>query len=246
MLIEDYVMPDINSLDERVDCLECLFDDHHLLLAGFWNRIMVMVKNKKYSLIPTSLFLPDNLQDYIHLNTKVDPSLESFFHFSHPLAGLTNVFAVNKGVIHFLTQQTYPSKTVHFFHQSSSFIHGYQRYFDSTSGNAIALYLDRFVMHITYIRDGQFQFYNQYPIKKFDDYFRFMGYVVNEFSIDPNEDSFYVWGYLSKNSKHFNSLQARYPTLKMGERPADITMSYVFDEIPEQHYFDLLAFNHLS
>jgi len=245
MLIEDYVMPDITSLDERVDCLECLFDDHHLLLAGFWNRINIMVKNRKFSLVPSRLFLPENVQDYIHLNTAVDPTLENFFHFSHELSDLTNVFAINKSVIHFLTKQTYPSKEIHFYHQSSSFIHGFQRYFDSTPGKVIALYLDRFVLHIVYLRDGKFQFYNQYPIKKFNDYFRYIGYVIGEFSIDPHLDSFHIWGYLNKNSKHFNSLLSKYPTLTAGERPADLIMSYVFDEIPEHQYFDLLSLNHL-
>jgi hypothetical protein len=246
MLVEDYVMPDITSLDERVDCLECLFDDHHLLLAGFWNRIKVMVKNKKFSLIPSRLFLEENIQDYIHLNTKVDPTLENYFYYTHDLLDLTNVFTVNKAVIHFLTQQTYPSKGVQFYHQSSAFINGFQRYFGSSSGKVIAIYLDRFMLHIAYLLDGKFQFYNQYPIKKFDDYFRFIGHVINEFSVNPLGDSFYIWGYFGRNSKHFRSLQSKYPTLELGGRPSDLSMSYVFDEIPEHHFFDLLSFNHLS
>jgi hypothetical protein len=238
-------MPGVTSHEERVDYLECLFDDHHLLLAGFWNQIKVMVKNKKFSLIPSELYQNENIQDYIKLNTSVDASQEIFFHHVNAPMGMTNAFAVNKGVIHFLTKQTYPHKEIHFYHQSSSFIEGFQHYFSGTSGKVLALYLDRFVMHIVYLKDGKFQFYNQYPIKSFDDYFRFIGFVVNEYSVDPQQDQFYIWGYLHQHSKHFNSLKSKYPTLKIGERPADLSLSYVFDEIPEHHYFDLLSFNHL-
>jgi len=245
MLIEDYVMPGVTSHEERVDCLECLFDDHHLLLAGFWNQVRVMVKNKKFSLVPEVLFRDENTQDYIRLNSLFDPSQETFFHHRNEKLGVVNAFSVNKGVIQFLTRQTYPHKEIKFYHQSSSLIEGFQRYFAGTSGNILAIYLDRFIMHIVYLKDGEFQFYNQFPIKTFDDYYRFIGFAVNEFSIDPMQDSFYIWGYLHQNSKHFNNLKARYPTLKVGERPADLTLSYVFDEIPEHQYFDLLSFNHL-
>lgn len=245
MLVEDYVMPGITSQEERVDCLECLFDDHHLLLAGFWNRIKIMVKNKKFSLIPSELFRNENIPDYIKLNTSIDSSQEIFFHHNNDQLGITNAFAVNKGVIQFLTQQTYPHKEVNFYHQSSCFIEGFQHYFSESGGKIIAIYLDRFVMHIVFLKNGEFQFYNQYPIKSFDDYFRFIGFVINEFSIDPQQDRFYIWGYFNQNSKHFNSLKSRYPTLKIGDRPADLSLSYVFDEIPEHQYFDLLSFNHL-
>lgn len=245
MLVEDYVMPGVNSHEERVDCLECLFDDHHLLLAGFWNQIKVMVKNKKFSLVPKELFRDENIQDYIKVNSLLDTTQETFLHHKNESLGIINAFSVNKSVIHFLTKQTYPHKEIQFYHQSSSFIEGFQRYFTGTAGNIIAIYLDRFIMHIVYLRDGKFQFYNQYPIKAFDDYYRFIGYVVNEFSVDPQQDQFYIWGYLHQNSKHFNNLKSRYPNLKVGERPADLSLSYVFDEIPEHQYFDLLSFNHL-
>ncbi|MBR9998049.1 MAG: DUF3822 family protein [Cyclobacteriaceae bacterium] len=246
MLLEDYIMPGVISHEERVDILECLFDDHHLLLAGFWNRIKVMVKNRKFSLVPSALFQHENVQDYINLNTQVDQASENFFYRGNESMGLTNTFAVNKEVTRFLTQQTYPHKEVQFYHQSSSFIEGFQKYFAGMSGNVVAIYLDRFRLHVAYFRDGIFKFYNQYPVKTFDDYYRYIGFVVDEFSVDPHQDQFYIWGYLHRSSKHFNTLKSKYPTLITGERPADLSMSYVFDEIADHQYFDLLSFNHLS
>lgn len=245
MLLEDYVMPGITEQEERVDRLECLFDDHHLLLAGFWNKIRVMVKNKKFSLVPSTLFQEANVRDYINLNTMVDPETDMVFYRQNEQLGLTNTFAVNKEVIQFLTRQTYPHKEVSFFHQSSSFIEGFHQYFQGKPGKVVAINLDRFIMQVAHFRDGVFQFFNQYPVKSFADYFRYIGFVVNEFSIDPQVDQFYVWGYLHEDSKHFSALKEKYPTLQTGGRPSELSMSYVYDEIADHQYFDLLHFNHL-
>ncbi len=246
MLMEDYVLPGVSNPEENLDSLEGLFDDHHLLLAGFWNKIKVLVKNKKFSLVPLALFLEENKQDYIRLNTSIDEKRDHYFHHINNAAEFVNVFAVNQAVINFLTNQTYPYKDVHFFHQSSALIQGFQRYFSSTAGKVLAMYFDRFILHTCVITDGIFQFYNQYPIKKFEDYFRFIGYVTQEYSLNPAHDHFYIWGYLGKNSKHFQSMKAKYPNSKFGNRPSDLSLSYVFDDVQEHQYFDLLSFNYLS
>ena len=158
---------------------------------------------------------------------------------------LINTFVVHNGVKEFI-EKTYQSKDVQYYHQSSSFVNGLTRHFSSDPGKNICLYLDRFVLHIAVIIDSKFIFYNQFPVKTFDDYIRYAGYVVNELNIDIENDSFHVWGYLGSNSKHFSKLKSRFPTLKFGVRPHGLKMGYVFDSIPEHQYFDLLSFNFLS
>ncbi len=246
MLMEDYGMPGVTSQNERVECLECLFDDHHLLLAGFWNRVKVLVKNKKFSLVPRKLFSPENQEDYIRLNTPVDSLKESYFHNEYYSLGLVNTFAINSNVVDFLVSKTYPAKQVCFYHQSSAFIKGYERYFADDHRDIMALYLDRFVLHIAVFRDGDFKFYNQFPVKKFDDYFRFINFVLADASMTREKTKFFVWGYLGKNSNHFQQLKSGYPSLEYGERPPGLKLSYVFDAIPEHQYFDLLSFNFLD
>ena len=69
---------------------------------------------------------------------------------------------------------------------------------------------------------------------------------ISELSIDIKNDKFYVWGYLGKKSSHFKILKMNYPNLEFGGRPKGLKMGYVFDEIPDHQYFDLLSFNFLS
>ena len=241
LLFEDYIMPGVNSHSESVECLECLFDDHHLLLAGFWKRIRLLVKNRKFALIPSTLFQKENADDYIKLNASLEED-DLVLYNQYEYFNLVNSFAINKTVYEFINK-TYPKGRKSIFHQSSSLIHGSKEYCKQDSGESVNLYLDRFVLHVTVMKGEKLRFYNQYPIKKFDDYFRFLGYVVQELKIDKAKTPFNIWGYFGENSSHFNNLKAKFPTLKIGKRPAGLTMGYVFDEIPDHQYFDLLSLN---
>lgn len=245
LLIEDYVMPGVTNQIERAECLDCLFDDHHLLLAGFWNKIKVLVKNKRFSVIPKDLFSEKGIEEYIRINASLDDDEhECFYNFYKDLS-LVNAFAVGNPVLSFINK-TYKSKQIELYHQSSSFINGYNRYFNESEETDVCLYLDRFVLHIAVFKKGKFRFYNQFPVKIFDDYIRYANYVIDELSIHKKKDKFYVWGYLGRNSSHYRILKNNYPTLQFGKRPAGIKMGYVFDDIPEHQYFDLLSFNFLS
>lgn len=245
LLLEDYVMPGVSSQNDRIDCLDSLFDDHHLLLAGFWKKVKIIVKNKKFSLVPQDLFLHENIQEYIEVNSSILPSEEICLFNTNDDLSLVNAFVVHKGVREFI-EKTYQSKDIEYYHQSSSFVNGLTRHFAEDPGKNICLYLDRFVLHIAVIINSKFIFYNQFPVKTFEDYIRYAGYVVDELEIDIRNDKFHVWGYLGRNSKHFDKLKKSFPNLKFGDRPKGLKMGYVFDSIPDHQYFDLLSFNFLS
>lgn len=245
LLIEDYVMPGVTNQIERVECLDCLFDDHHLLLAGFWNKVKVLVKNKRFSIVPKDLFVEESAEEYIRINAPIEDDQHACFFNRYKDLSIVNAFAVSNQVISFI-DKTYRSKEIEYYHQSSSLINGLYHYFEGKQHSIVCLYLDRFVLHIAVFKKGKFRFYNQFPVKKFEDYIRYANYVIDDLSIDRKKDKFYVWGYLGKDSSHFRILKKNYPALKFGGRPENLKMGYVFDEIPEHQYFDLLSFNFLS
>jgi hypothetical protein len=245
LLMEDYVLPGVTNQVERVECLDCLFDDHHLLLAGFWNKIKVLVKNKRFSIIPKDLFVEESMEEYIRLNAPIDNDHHKYFFNHYKELSIINTFAVSNQVISFI-DNTYKSKDIEYFHQSSALINGFKQYLNDSSRDTVCLYIDRFVLHIAVFQKGEFRFYNQFHVKAFKDYIRYANFVIDELSIDLKKDKFYVWGYLGENSTHFKMLKKKYPTLKFGKRPQGLKMGYVFDEIPEHQYFDVLSFNFLS
>lgn len=245
LILEDYIMKSVTNQNERVECLEIIFDDHHLLLARFWNQVKVLVKNRKFVLLPSDFFLSDKIAEYLRINTQFDEGFESFFHKSLKSLSLVNIFAVNSLVVDFLNK-IYSSKKVDYYHQSSVFINGFREYMNGSSISVMCINLDRFSLNLVVLQNGQFKYYNQFSIKEFNDYLKYIGMVIKEFDMDVTRDYFYVWGYLSKQSTHYSYLKKHLPNLEFGKRPPNLKFGYVFDDIPEHQYFDLLSFNLLS
>ncbi|MEQ9168968.1 MAG: DUF3822 family protein, partial [Fulvivirga sp.] len=72
LLLEDYVLASVKTYKELQSNLESLFADHHLLMAGFWKTVKVSIKNNKFSLVPSSLFVKEAMVDYLRLNAKIN------------------------------------------------------------------------------------------------------------------------------------------------------------------------------
>ena len=58
LIVEDFIISSIDSYSKLVDIFEHIFDDHHLLKAGFWSSVKVGIKGNKFALVPESLFNP--------------------------------------------------------------------------------------------------------------------------------------------------------------------------------------------
>ena len=105
----------------------------------------------------------------------------------------------------------------------------------------IAIYIDRFGMHVLVIDNRQLVFYNQYIIKKFTDYTNYVKMVARELNFDPESSKIKIYGYLGKNTPHFQELKKSLEQLEFGSRPNNLKYNYVFDELMEHQYFDLFA-----
>jgi hypothetical protein len=52
LILEDFIISSIDSYTELVNVYENIFDDHHLLKAGFWSSVKVGIKGNKFALVP--------------------------------------------------------------------------------------------------------------------------------------------------------------------------------------------------
>ncbi len=105
----------------------------------------------------------------------------------------------------------------------------------------VVIYIDRFGLHILVVKDNKLLFYNQYVIKKFDDYLKFIRIAGSELDFDLKQDNIKLYGYLGRETPHFNKLKETMTSLNLGSRPDNLNFSYVFDEILEHQYFDLFS-----
>jgi len=238
LLVEDYIISSVNSYGRLVEVFEEIFDNHHLLKAGFWSSIKIGIKSNKFALVPAHLFSPDSLFNYLKFNCKVSKEHDELMYFKHLKSDAVNTFALDKRLNNWL-KTLYPGKAITFFHQSSSLIEGVLEQLPNYPSNSIFIYIDRFKLHIIASKNNKLEYYNQFYIKQFDDYIKYIMTVLKGLNRDQYNTDIVLWGYLGKQSKHYNEFAKYIKKISFGERPNFLKFGYLFDELQDHHYFDL-------
>ncbi|MDZ7606378.1 MAG: DUF3822 family protein [Cyclobacteriaceae bacterium] len=110
-----------------------------------------------------------------------------------------------------------------------------------TAIKSFTIYIDRFGLHILIVKDKKLLFYNQYLIHHFGEYQKYIKLAEAEFGFDFETDVVLMYGYLGKNTPHFNEFKKFLPHLTLGSRPDHLDFGYVFDELLDHQYFDVFS-----
>ncbi len=238
LLLEDYILSNVASYHELTNVLEELFDNHHLLKAGFWKNIRIGFKNNKFSLVPASLFSKDGVYDYLKINADIDPGRDKILYYKHTQHDAVNVFSVNK-IIYEWVVNNYQKIELEWIHQSSSIIEGVLSQEKKYQENNIFLYIDRFKLHIITTRNRKLEYYNQFVIKQFSDYIKYIMTVMKGLGHNQSNTPVVLWGYIGKQSPHYLEFLKYIKNLSFGVRPDFLKFGYFFDEVQDHQFFDL-------
>ena len=240
LLLEDYVLPEVASMHELVQILEQLFDAHALLRAGFWKKIKVSFKNQKFVQVPKDLYAEESMDNYLRFNANVDRNLEFFSAVANAHTEAMTVFAVNKELQEWITR-VYPSNPPVFVHQSAALIEGVLKFAEGRNDNPLYIYVDRFKLHIISCSNGKLIYYNQFQIRQFSDYVKYIMLVMKSLRMDQNSSQVVLWGYIGKNSPHYQEFYKYISNVTFGDRPSYLNFSYVYDEVQEHQFFDVYS-----
>lgn len=240
VLLEDYVLPNISSQTSLVGVLSQIFDGHALLRAGFWKSISIGVKNQKFVQVPASLFVPEASADYLQFNAAFDRDSEECISVENAGAEAITVFSIWLDLKQWL-EQMYPSKPISFVHQSAAMIEGVLKYSGTRTDNPLYVYVDRFRLHVLSCKDGKLVYYNQFVIKQFSEYVKYIMLVMNSLGMDQKTSQVVLWGYIGKNSPHYHEFYKYINNVTFGSRPDYLQFGYMFDEIQDHHFFDLYS-----
>ncbi len=242
VLLEDYVFGEMSSHEELIDQLRGLFESHQLLMAGFWKKVTLSIKNNKMVQVPEALFIEDAAADYLKFNASIDLTKEDVLFCQNKLTDAITVFAVQKE-LHQLVREVYLNTTVNIIHQSAALIEGLLDYKKKLAGTPLYIYVDRFKLHILYVQEGKLVYYNQFVIKQFSDYVKYIMLVMKGLQIDQATSQVVLWGYIGKNSPHYQEFYKYVRNVSFAGRPSHIKFGYMFDEVQEHHFFDLFSMN---
>jgi len=240
LLMEDFVLPGLASNEDLLRILDQLFDSHPFLKAGFWKKIKVCVKNQKFVQVPLELFSEDSMAEYLKFNAPLDAAKEDYLASNNPKAQAVTVFAINSDLRKFL-DSLYPNNPPTYTHQSSALIEGILHFAEGREDSPLYIYVDRFRLHILACEGGKLLYYNQFAIKQFSEYIKYIMLVLNSLQKDQKSSQIILWGYIGKNSPHYHEFYKYISNVVFGDEPDYLNFGYVFDEVPEHQYFDLYS-----
>jgi hypothetical protein len=159
MLLEDYQLQGASVYRHPEEILHLLFEDHHLLKAGFWKSVKVCVKNKSFSLVPDFLFQNGHLKDYLKLLTVINEKEDHLSYYKQISTDAVNVFSTKKPFIEFFNK-IYPSREVVMLHETSAIIEGVLRHQNEHSGRNMFVIADSSSFYLVVADNKKLEFCN--------------------------------------------------------------------------------------
>jgi len=240
LLLEDFVFPSLTSRAALLETLDELFDDHALLKAGFWKAVKVSIKNNKFIQVPEALFVKEAQEEYLRFNAARDGDRESVESVANMRSNAITVFAFPKDLGDWF-RKMYPRINVTFLHQSAALIEGVSRVSENRKDNPLYIFVDRFKLHILFAKQGKLLYYNQFVIRQFSEYVKYIMLVMRTLNLRQDNTNIVLWGYIGKNSPHYNEFYKYINNVTFGYRPKHLRFGYMFDEVQDHHFFDLYS-----
>jgi hypothetical protein len=240
LLLEDYVFPSLSSQEELLATLEQLFEAHALLRAAFWKVIKISIKNNKFVQVPEVLFVEEAKAEYLGFNAYADDDKQYVQSAMNKLAKAATVFSFPRDLKDWF-RKVYPGANLIFLHQSAVLIEGITRVSEHRKDNPLYIFVDRFKLHIVSARQGKLIYYNQFTIRQFSEYIKYIMLVMKTLNLSQETSQIVLWGYIGKNSPHYNEFYKYINNVVFGYRPKHLKFGYMFDEIQDHHFFDLYS-----
>lgn len=240
LLLEDFVFPSLSSQDELLGTLEQLFDDHALLKAAFWKKVNVSIKNNKFIQVPEPLFVAGSETEYLQFNAHVNSANESVHTVKNKLTGAVTIFTAPREFEEWI-ETLYPNTELRYIHQSAVIIEGVTEVSRGRNDNPLYIFVDRFRLHVIYAQQGKLIYYNQFIIKQFSEYVKYIMLVMKTLNLKQESSQVVLWGYIGKNSPHYKEFYKYINNVVFGNRPKFLRFGYMFDELQDHHFFDLYS-----
>ncbi len=243
LTFESYSTEANTSSLQFIENVEHIIDTHPYLSARFWKSIHFCIANDKFTLIPESLFKPENCANYLKLNCEVDSENEELRFHVHKQAGIVNVFALPK---HYerLSKAFYPGKKIQFMHHTSPMMETCLRL--PVSSGAILLVCVGYEYMTILVKDqSQLKFCNKFFFTTDEDFLYYIFLVMEELGLN-SYTQLVLFGEIAPQTNKFTELKKYFPNASLGSRPSTLQYGYVFDELPEQAFLDLFAVSYCA
>jgi len=236
LLLEDYQFTEVKTVSDLINQLELIFDDHHVLKAGYWKSIKLSIKNKSFSLVPDSLFDKDYLKEYLNINCTINGK-EIYYH-KQKTTDTVNIFPADKKLIEWFKAK-YPLKPIRFFHYTSSFIEGLMIDKALQEERSVFIASEKNFLTVLVKKNKRLEFCNTFYYATPEDFIYFVLFVFDQLKLNPESTPVTLWGEVTSDSPVYSKLYKYIRNISFGKKPTTLTFGYQFDEVFDHKFYDL-------
>ncbi len=240
MAVEDYILKGVKTVNSRLRLIKDILDNHEFLTAGFWKDVKLCLKTHKFTLVPANMFVQENAADYLALNSEIKTSFEEVNYYKQISVDTVNVFAAETKLCRWI-ESIYKKKKVHVIHQGSALIEGILKHADHVQEKGMYCFFDRGIVHMVVTENDQLLFYNQFAARKKEDFLKYIMLVFQELKMDPKSNPLFIWGFIKQNSDEMTLFKKYIRNISFGSKPSFLRYSYLFDEVQDHLYFDVMG-----
>ncbi len=239
LILEDYIIDATETSEEKVALLKSIFDRHHLLMVGFWKEVVLCFKTDKFTTVPLSYFSKENARSLLKMNCNVDDD-DSVGYYKISSNDSVNIFTYDKHILQWF-RSIYINSKIKVTHQSGMIINSVLKNTHAKQEISVTVYIDRFYLHVAVSKNEKLLFFNSFHITKFDEYIKYINFVLHEFKLSKSDSTILLYGYIKENSSHYTSLKNNFPAIQLGNRTNILNFGFKFDEIADHQYFDVFG-----
>lgn len=238
MLLEDYQFSNISHPDQLISILQEIYEDHHLLQAGYWKSVKLALKTPNFSVVPNALFDQEFAKDYLSLNCTPNAPYDDVLYYKQHSTDVVNIFSADKKVIAFF-EAAYLGKKLKVVHHTSSLIEGIMVQQPHRDQREMYAFIEKDQLTIVIKTNRNLEFCNTFFFTTPEDFVYYIMFVAEQLKFNPEKDEVTLWGDILPDSPLIKKLNMYMVHIKLGNKPASLYFGYNFDELLDHNFFDL-------
>lgn len=236
LALVSYLLQEIPDFDELVKELNSIFNEHELL-QRYYASTRVLLETPKSTLVPSALFEKSRVNDYLKFNHIINRREEAGYDQMNNLEAF-NLYAIPIKLKEFFKTKFARFKMLHYLSPLIDLLLLLTK--NQPATDKVYVNVRNNVFDLIYIDKGKLIFANSFSYRTPEDFAYFLLYSMEQLQLNPEEVQLILLGEIDKSSKLYEIIYRYIRHINFIRRNEFFKYSYVFDELPDWHFYNLL------